>query len=116
VTARRNHYVPQSYLKGFTVERKKKKRQITVFDGKDRKVFITAIDNVALERDFNRVELEDFEPDAFEKAMAGFESEISPALDRIIATHRTGPGRPDQSHMRSRPAQSSLARDDPRFS
>jgi hypothetical protein len=55
VTARRHHFVPQCYLKGFTVERKKR-RQITVFDAKNRKVFTTAIDNVALERDFNRVE------------------------------------------------------------
>jgi hypothetical protein len=88
VTARRHHFVPQCYLKGFAVERKKKrqKRQITVFDAKERKVFTTAIDNVAQERDFNRVEIEDFAPDAFENAMAGFESEISSALDRIIAT------------------------------
>jgi Protein of unknown function (DUF4238) len=92
MTARRHHYVPQFYLKGFTVERKKK-RQVTVFDGKDRKVFTTAIDNVALERDFNRVEIEGVEPDVFEKAMAGFEGEISAAIDRIIATRSIGADR-----------------------
>jgi uncharacterized protein DUF4238 len=85
VTARRHHYVSQCYLKGFTVERKKK-RQITVFDGNARKTFTTAIDNVAVERDFNRVEMEGLAPDAFDNAMAAFESEISAALDRIIAT------------------------------
>jgi hypothetical protein len=84
VTARRHHFVPQCYLKGFTVERKKG-RQITVFDAKQHKVFTTAINNVALERDFNRVEIDGLAPDAFENAMAGFESVISPALDRIIA-------------------------------
>jgi Protein of unknown function (DUF4238) len=85
VIARRHHFVPRCYLKGFTVERKKR-RQVTVFDAKDRKVFTTAIDNVALERDFNRVEIDGLAPDAFENAMAAFESEISAALDRIKAT------------------------------
>jgi hypothetical protein len=85
VTARRHHFVPQCYLRGFTVERKKK-RQIAVFDAKGRKAFTAGIDNVALERDFNRVEIDGLAPDAFEAAMAAFESEISPALDRIIAT------------------------------
>jgi Protein of unknown function (DUF4238) len=84
MTARRHHYVPQCYLKRFTADRKKK-RQITVFDGKTREIFTSAIDKVALEKDFNRVDIEGLEPDAFEKAMAGFESVISPALDRIIA-------------------------------
>jgi hypothetical protein len=84
MTSRRHHFIPQFYLKGFTVERKKK-RQLAVFDGKDRKAFMAAIDNVALERDFNRVEVEGLEPDAFEKAMAAFEAEMAPALDRIVA-------------------------------
>jgi len=74
--ARTHHYVARCYLKGFAVQRRKKKPQITVFDGKDRKVFIAAVDNVALERDFNRVEIEGLEPDSFENAMAGFEGEI----------------------------------------
>jgi hypothetical protein len=85
VTARRHHFVPQFYLKGFTVERKKK-RQITVFDAKERKVFTTAIDNVAHDRDFNRVEIDGLAPDAFENALAGFETEISAALNQIITT------------------------------
>jgi hypothetical protein len=40
----------------------KKRRQITVFDATDRKVFNTAIDNVALERDFNGVEIDGLAP------------------------------------------------------
>jgi Protein of unknown function (DUF4238) len=56
-----------------------------VFDGKDRKSYTTAIDNVGLERDFNRVEIEGLEADAFEKVMASFEGQVAPALDRIIA-------------------------------
>lgn len=84
MTARRHHYVPQCYLKRFTAERKKK-RQITVFGGKSCRTFTSAIDNVALERDFNRVELAGLEPDAIENLMAGVEDDISKALDRIAA-------------------------------
>jgi hypothetical protein len=39
-----------------------------------------------LVRDFNRVDVEGLDLDAFENAMASFEGEISPALDRITAT------------------------------
>jgi hypothetical protein len=38
-----------------------------------------------LERNFNTVEAEGLEPDVFEKAMAKFEGELAPALERIIA-------------------------------
>jgi Protein of unknown function (DUF4238) len=41
---------------------------------------------VAHERDFNRVEIDGLAPDAFENALAGFETEISATLNRIIAT------------------------------
>ncbi len=44
----------------------------------------TGIDNVAAERDFNRFEAEGQEPDAFERAMGVFESELNNALARII--------------------------------
>jgi Protein of unknown function (DUF4238) len=84
VTARRHHYVSQFYLKGFATERKGKP-QVVVFDGKERKSFKTATDNVALEHDFNRVTIDGLEPDAFEKAMADFEAQVAPALERIIA-------------------------------
>jgi hypothetical protein len=77
--------VSRFYLRGFAVEGKGK-YQINVFDGKECKAFTTATDNVALEKDFNRVEIKGLKPDAFEKAMAGFEGEISQALDRIIRT------------------------------
>lgn len=83
MTARRHHYVPQCYLKGFTVERKKR-RQITVFDGVEKKIFTTALENVALERDFNRFEAEGIAPDAFENKLAEMESEFAKALDYII--------------------------------
>jgi hypothetical protein len=84
MVARRHHYVPQFYLKGFAVERKKT-HQLFVFDCKSRKSFSTATENVAVEKDFNRVEIKGHPPDAIETAMSGFEAEASPALERIIA-------------------------------
>lgn len=85
MTARNHHYVSQCYLKGFTVERKKK-RQIIVFDGVIGKTFPTATDNVASERDFNRFEAEGLEPDAVEHGFGEFESTVSVALESIIRT------------------------------
>jgi hypothetical protein len=84
MVARRHHYVPRCYLKGFSVPRKGKP-QVHVFDKVLRKAFATAIDNVALERDFNTVKVDGLEPDAFEKAMASFEGELASSLERIIA-------------------------------
>ncbi|MEP7172520.1 MAG: DUF4238 domain-containing protein [Aestuariivirga sp.] len=83
MTARRHHFIPRCYLKGFTVERKKQ-RQITVFDGVEKKTFLTSIENVAVERDFNRFEADGVAPDAFENKMAEMESEIATALGSII--------------------------------
>jgi Protein of unknown function (DUF4238) len=82
--ARRHHYVPRCYLKGFSVARKKS-RQVVVFDCKSGKSFATATENIAVEKDFNRVEIEGHPPDVFEKAMSEFESEVASALERTIA-------------------------------
>jgi hypothetical protein len=54
-----------------------------VYDSVERKTFKTAPENVALEKDFNTIDIEGHEPDAFEKAMATIESDIGPALLRI---------------------------------
>jgi hypothetical protein len=83
MVARRHHYVPQYYLKGFSVPRKGK-HQVFVFDREERKSFPTAIANVAAEKDFNRIELEGHALDAFENAVAKFEGKAAPALERII--------------------------------
>jgi Protein of unknown function (DUF4238) len=84
MVARQHHYIPQFYLKGFAVARKKS-HQLVVFDQKSRKTFSTATKNVAVERDFNRVEIERQPPDAVENAMAQIETELASALERIIA-------------------------------
>jgi Protein of unknown function (DUF4238) len=85
MVARRHHYVPKFYLKGFAVARKKS-HQLIVFDCKSGRSFPTATENVALETDFNRVEVDGYPPDVVETAMATFEAETAPALERIIAS------------------------------
>jgi hypothetical protein len=70
-------------LKAFSVQ-KKKKRQVQVFDKKTHKNFAAATDNVALEGNFNTIDVEGFEPDFFEKSVAQVESELAPTLERVI--------------------------------
>jgi hypothetical protein len=82
VTARRHHYVPQCYLKGFALDRERP--QLFVIDGKEQRSFCTAPANVAAERDFNRIEVEGYAPDALENAFSGFETDVAEALNRII--------------------------------
>jgi Protein of unknown function (DUF4238) len=82
--ARRHHWVPRFYLKTFAVPRKRT-MQTQVFDRVGRKQFATPIENVAAERDFNRVEIDGMAPDAFESAMAAVESDLSPKIERIGA-------------------------------
>jgi Protein of unknown function (DUF4238) len=84
MAARRHHYVSQCYLKAFSVQHKKSSPIVNVFDRQSRKVFECGIHKVALEGDFNRVEIEEHEPDAVERAMAEFESQLAPALAHII--------------------------------
>jgi Protein of unknown function (DUF4238) len=74
--------VSKFYLKAFAVPRKRT-MQTQVFDRVGRKQFATAIENVATERDFNRVEIDGIAPDAFENAMAAIESDLSHGIERI---------------------------------
>jgi hypothetical protein len=85
MVARRHHFLPQCYLKGFGQPRKKGKiHNVVVFD-RDGKKFTSNILNVAVKRDFNRVEIQGKTPDFFELEMADFEGVLAPALERIIA-------------------------------
>jgi hypothetical protein len=80
--ARRHHYVPQCYLKGFCRHRDKPK--LFVVDVKQLKTFSTPPANVATERDFHAVEIEGVPTDALENSFAEFESDLSRSLERII--------------------------------
>ncbi len=84
MVARRHHFLPQCYLRGFSQPRKKGKiHNVVVFD-RDGKQFTSNILNIAVKRDFNRVEIEGHAPDVFEQAIAQFEDELAPALSRIL--------------------------------
>src|SRR4051812_21292355 len=78
--ARRHHYVPRFYLRLFCDP----KGRLFVVDAKERKSFGAPPERVAMEKDFNRVDIDGVEPDALEKGYAKFESEVAPALTRII--------------------------------
>jgi hypothetical protein len=76
---RRQHFVPQFYLRGFVGE----KNRLFVVDRPSKKTFRTAPKNVAAERDFNRVDVEGMDPNAVEKALAEFEGKVAPAFERV---------------------------------
>jgi hypothetical protein len=85
MVARRHHYVPQCYLKAFAVTYKRKQKpHLLAFDAVEAQCFRVAPDKVALETDFNTINLEGHPPDAFEQALASVESDIGPALVRIV--------------------------------
>ena len=86
MTARRHHFISQCYLNRFAVLRKAGKFQTRVFDRVTGKSFPTAIENIGLERDFNRIEVEGHPPDAFEAGIAAYESELAPALERTVSS------------------------------
>jgi hypothetical protein len=85
MTARRHHYVSQCYLKVFAPDRDKPK--LFVIDLKEHRCFgRTSPTNVAAERDFHRIEADGLPPDALEMMFSDFESDLSQALDRVIAS------------------------------
>ncbi|MBR0753539.1 DUF4238 domain-containing protein [Bradyrhizobium jicamae] len=84
MVARRHHFLPQCYLKGFARPKKHgKTHQVVVFD-RAGKSFTSNIINIAVEQDFNRVDVEGHPPDTFEQLMAAFEGDLGPALSRIL--------------------------------
>ncbi len=80
--ARKHHYVPQCYLKGFARNRNKKS-QLYVVDSKLKRAFVTSPLNVAAERDFNRIEIDGEDPNLIESSCAEFEAKLAPALVRM---------------------------------
>jgi len=83
MTARRHHYLSQCYLDGFAANRRKP--QLFVVDQKDMASFTTSTENIAVERDFHRIDIEGVAPDAVETKLSEFETEAAEALKRIIA-------------------------------
>ena len=83
--ARRHHYLPQCYLALFT-DTSKKDGQFFVLEIESGRTFRTSPINVAVEQDFNRVDIEGHPPDAVENALAPFEGRAVQAIKNILAT------------------------------
>ena len=83
--SRRHHYIPQSYLAGFT-DTKKKTGLLHVFDIVRKKKFKTSPANIALERDFNKIEIGEFPIDSLENKLSEFEGNIISSLNAINVT------------------------------
>lgn len=84
MTARRHHYVPQFYLKGFVADRSRS--QLFVIDTDEHRTFVTSPVNVAVEHDFHTIDAPGQQPDAVERKLSELEGEISGALARIVST------------------------------
>lgn len=80
--ARRHHTVPRFYLERFACPHRK--GRLLVLDASTRKHFHAKPEDVAVERDFNRVEADGVEPDALEAALGEIESEFSQAVRRTV--------------------------------
>ena len=81
--ARQNHYLPQAYLAAFTGTGSMNK-QFFVLDVQSGRSFHTSPKNVAVERDFNRVDIKGRSPDAMEQALAAFEEQTLFAIRNVI--------------------------------
>lgn len=81
--ARKHHYLPQSYLAAFTGTGEKDS-QFHVLDVETGESFQTSPLNVGAQRDFNRVDMDGYPPDAVETALAPFEGEAVSAIRRVI--------------------------------
>jgi len=83
-TARKHHYIPQCYLRGFT-NGGGKKSKLRVLDAKTRSSFETGTHNVGARRDFLKVDIEGLPPDAHESEMSAFEGDLARRLRSIEA-------------------------------
>lgn len=82
-SARRSHYLSASYLAGFTTTGKKD-GQFYVMEVESGRSFRTSPKNVAVKRDFNRVNIEGVAPDAIEQALAPFEQQAVQAIANVL--------------------------------
>lgn len=81
--ARNHHYLPQAYLAAFT-ETGTKDGHFFVRDVSNGKFFKTSPKNVAVERDFNRVDVEGESLDIIECELATFEGIAAQSIKKII--------------------------------
>jgi hypothetical protein len=85
MTARKHHHVSQFYLEGFTGPVAGYRRSMLfVIDGKENRSFLASPKDVAFKKDFHRIEVDGYRPDALETAFGHAEGKLSQALKRII--------------------------------
>ncbi len=83
--ARNHHYVPQGYLAAFT-NTGLKDGQLFVLDLETGNSFRTSPKNVAVKRDFNRVDVEGKPPDVLEQALSPIEAKMIDACRKVNLT------------------------------
>ena len=84
-TARRHHYLTAAYLAGFTAGGKRGS-QFFVVEPEGGRAFKTSPNNVGVQRDFNRVDIDGVSPDVIERALAPFEQQAVSAIDDVLKT------------------------------
>lgn len=87
MTARNHHFIPQCYLKGFARNLSKNSKLLAI-DFESKTAFGTSPKSVAVQRDFNRVDLGGLSIDALEQDYAKLEGHVATALRAIEETRR----------------------------
>jgi hypothetical protein len=93
--ARKHHYVPRMYLSGFA----NTKGQNWTTDASTGKAFGTAPENIAAERDWNKIDYPGVPGDALEKELGKFEGVIAPGITRVRDTASFGEGDKDREDI-----------------
>jgi hypothetical protein len=92
---RKHHYVPRMYLSGFA----NAKGQNWTTDASTGKAFGTAPENIAAERDWNKIDYEGAPGDALEKELGKFEGVIAPGIARVRESASFGKGGKDREDI-----------------
>jgi len=80
--ARKHHYIPRCYLRGFV--RHSEKPKLAVIDMGTKRTFSASPERVAAERDFHAISVKGLPTDALEQEFSKFEAELAPAINRIV--------------------------------
>ncbi|WP_036015842.1 DUF4238 domain-containing protein [Bradyrhizobium yuanmingense] len=89
-----HHYVPRFYLRGFSGE----KGKLFAVNRPTGHSFRPPPEGVAAENYFNRIDLEGMDKNELEKALAEFEAEMAPALERVKEAKSLA-GEEDRAHI-----------------